>query len=253
MIHVCIELGLSGRFLINTHSIILAIDVNEVSNIRQSASIALCQCQRQCVIDILLQINLSLLEVLVHLLLGVLHDPELFRFVQIVNNRYPCLHLRIKSKVCCRQSGRLSGSFTQKFAVVIAALTVRSNKDVLAVLNYPAAANISLPVGILTFNGECVMIRFLKRVRKVTVLSLSGARFPGASKVIVINITLMADLLSPCLILCFLFVCKFRVVEVGEVVNVFFTQSALDTCNNRSLGVRDIADLLLHHCGNNFL
>ena len=190
----------------HAYSVILAINTNEVRNIRKGADVSLGQRKRKSVVHILFQLDSLLFEVLTHSLFGVLHNPDFFRIVQGVKDFNPCFHLRVKSKVCCRQSWRLICTFAQEFAVIIAALTVRTNKDVLAVLYSPASAHIAFPVCILAFLGERVVIRFLEGVGKVAVLSLSRSSFPGSSKVIVINITLMADLFCPCLVLLFFFV-----------------------------------------------
>ena len=136
----------------------------------------------------------------------MLHDPEFLRLIQRINDLDPRLNVGIENEVGGSQLRRLCCFFAQEFAVIIASLTVWTNKDVLAVFNSPASAHIAFPVCILAFLGERVVIRLLESVWEVAVLSLSRSSFPGSSKVIVINITLMTDLFCPCLVLLFFFV-----------------------------------------------
>lgn len=94
--------------------------------------------------------------------LRVLHDPQLLRLIQRINDLDPCFYIGIENEVSGGQLGRLCCFFAQEFAVIVSALSVWTNKDVLAVFNSPASANIPFPVCILAFLGERVVIRFLE-------------------------------------------------------------------------------------------
>ena len=73
---------------------------------------------------------------------------------------------------------------------------MRADKNVLPVLYYPVASDIILSVVVLALDTKSRMIWLFKRIGEVAVFCLSRARLPCASKVIVVNITLMADLLD---------------------------------------------------------
>ena len=123
---------------------------------------------------------------------------------------------------------------------------MRADKNVLPVLYYPVASDIILSVVVLALDTKSRMIWLFKRIGEVAVFCLSRARLPCASKVIVVNITLMADLLCPCLVLLFFVLSELSIKFVGVIV-LIDSQRLMDPGGDRLLGVRDRANLLAHH------